>query len=314
MRTLIALVIAAVFATGCKKRAESPPPAPAPAPAPATSQAEPQPIKIEAHKAPVIKVLELGHEPRAPLRYKLAGAWSGKMRMTMDMDMESRGQTVDNPTSEFVMAVRAQSAAGGIKLDCVFEDVTLAGGSEAARKMTGDILKKMKGIAMEMTMSDRGHISQMDIRYPEGAPEVLKQTLDSMKNSMGNLTAPLPEEAIGKGARWEATSSVTTQNITMDQVATFELVDRTGDVVKLEVLLKQRAAPQTMKLATGEAKILKLDGTMEGLSEISLARPFPTMEMSGSSEVEMVAGGQNIAMKFLVKIGMKEINPKNPRL
>ena len=54
----------------------------------------------------------------------------------------------------------------------------------------------------------------------KGGSEVLERMLDDFAAQSSNLSVLMPEQAVGVGARWQATSSITVGGITSDVVAT----------------------------------------------------------------------------------------------
>ena len=64
---------------------------------------------------------------------------------------------------------------------------------------------------------------------PPGADAQTRQLMDQMKDSFSSVAAPLPEEAVGPGARWEVKMPIKSQGMTIDQTATYELVSLEGE-------------------------------------------------------------------------------------
>ena len=44
---------------------------------------------------------------------------------------------------------------------------------------------------------------EADLKAPPGGSAQMQQSLENLRQSMRQMSAPLPEEPVGKGARWE---------------------------------------------------------------------------------------------------------------
>ena len=82
----------------------------------------------------------------------------------------------------------------------------------------------IKGLTGTGTVSSRGFSKGVEFKAPAGSNPQARQLMDQMKEFVTQLVAPLPEEAVGPGARWEAKTPLKSQGMTMDQTATYELV------------------------------------------------------------------------------------------
>ena len=65
-----------------------------------------------------------------------------------------------------------------------------------------------------------------------------------MKGSFAHLAVPLPEEAVGPGAKWEVRMPIKTQGMTIDQTATYEVVSLEGERLATKSAVVQHAANQ----------------------------------------------------------------------
>ena len=65
--------------------------------------------------------------------------------------------------------------------------------------------------------------------------------LDLLKDVFIQLVTPLPEEAVGVGAKWEVKAPVQSHSIKIDQTANYELVSVEGEQLKTKSTSTQRA-------------------------------------------------------------------------
>ena len=96
--------------------------------------------------------------------------------------------------------------------------------------------------------------------------------------------APLPEEPVGKGAKWEHVSPLKSDAISLTQRATFTLVNETADSVDLDLTIEQTAPSQEMHApglpAGAKVTIKSVDSHGTGHSQVFLNRLVPKSNMS----------------------------------
>ncbi len=99
----------------------------------------------------------------------------------------------------------------------------------------------MIGFAGTATVTNRGATKDANFQMPENADQSMKDMMDSMKNSLKQMSSPLPEEAVGIGAQWEVTTHVMGR-LNLDQKATATLTELEGPKFHLSMDIVQSAA------------------------------------------------------------------------
>jgi len=221
------------------------------------------------------------------------------------MKMPAMTFTVDSTVKEV-------AAEGG---DITYEMVVGAGSVAdepgaipQVTEMMKTVMGTMKGITGTGIMSSRGINKNVDFKTPAGADPQARQMVDQMKQGIMDLPVPLPEEAIGKGAKWEFKRPITAQGISMDQAFDFELVSVNGDQFTVTATLKQTAAKQKIESpAMPGAKIDLNRMTGKGKGEITsdLTQLFPTkgnMDMHSEMFMGVNAGAQQQALNMSMDV------------
>jgi hypothetical protein len=141
----------------------------------------------------------------------------------------------------------------------------------------------------------------------------MRQMLEQMNESLSGLSSPLPEEAVGLGAKWETKMPISSQGMTIEQIVRSELVSLENGRATVKVSLTQRAANQ--KVSNPNMPGLKLDldrmsGKGNGESTIDLKHLLPvTAAMDEKTEVVMAFGGgqqkQTMKMTMDLRITMQ---------
>lgn len=266
-----------------------------------------------------IQVLDEGKGKKRKLRYRLA---PGKTHtMVMELAMENRiqvkGRTMPfkMPKMRYKLSIQAKkgSEAGWWKLSIdgfaieFPEPPTSARGKAiaAALQKAKDALEKMK-LAYEMNA--RGFFQDFSFETPTDAPPqmqaILKQIGGSMKQSLMFTSTPLPEQAVGQGARWKAVIPVKLPMMKFVSHNVFEVKKIAGDQVTLAVAVKGQAPSQTMALPGGKGSMQldKLDTQSSGTLTLNLDSPVPAGDMLTSTAMAGRAAGQSMAMTMKAKV------------
>jgi hypothetical protein len=235
-----------------------------------------------------VKLLEPGTEPRKQLRFHPKAGDKQSMVMTMKIGMgvtvgEMPEQTIKLPTMKLVMDMTVKDVApsGDITYDIVTSDASvsdepdvIAQVAEAMRNAVGG----MKGIGGTGMITSRGINKGTDIKVPEGADPQVKQFVEQMKETMSRVASPLPEEAVGAGAKWEIKMQIKSQGMTLNQNATYELVNIEGDRCAAKTSVSQTAANQKIQnpmMPGTKVDLTKLTGQGTGEVTFDLGQIIP---------------------------------------
>jgi hypothetical protein len=224
----------------------------------------------------------------------------------MAMEMKSGDMPVSKnslPAIKMTMDVTVNSVSpeGDITYDMVLTGADVAPEEGAVPQIVEAMkasLSGIKGMKGTGSMSNRGFGKSSEIKLPANADAQITQTLDQVKQGLSNLSAQLPEEAIGPGAKWEIMKSIRSQGIAMVQTATSQLVSVDGEHVIVKSALTQQSAKQKIQdPALGGMSMdltsLKGSGTSEVSSDLEhLLPPEASSETHTETSMEMSAGSQ----------------------
>lgn len=271
------------------------------------------PIQAEAApKAPVITLLEAGAAERKVLRYQYADGRDETMktRQKISMVMEMSGMTMPQELPATIVSTRARvgevAADGSAKIETEITafDLEAAG----ADPMTVDAMRQGMAGAVGMrtthTQDTRGRTSNFKSTLPENADPELRQQLEGITQSMEQVSAPFPEEALGVGGRWSVAIGIEQGGMKIDQVSEYEVLEFVGDdEVVLKVTIKQSAKPQTIEIPQlpdgATAKLKKMESTGEGTMRVNLRRLAPKSEikLQMALELDIDMMGSNLDLK-----------------
>jgi hypothetical protein len=235
-----------------------------------------------------IKLLEPGGEPRQVLRLHPKAGDKQTLNMTLKMTMGMKLGEMENPPMKLPamvmtmeVTVKDVSPQGDISSELVMTDASVAdepGVLPQVAETMKSSLGNLKGLTGTGLTSNRGVNKGTEINLPAGADPQVRQAMDQMKDSVANLSSPLPEEAIGAGAKWEVTMPLKSQGMSINQTTTYELVSLKEDHLNTKVSINQTAPKQKVQSPTMpnlKLDLLKMSGTGTGELSFNLAQLLP---------------------------------------
>jgi hypothetical protein len=269
-----------------------------------------------------VKLLDPGAEPRTALRYKFQANRTEKLVMETSMAMameigDQKQPETQVPITQMTMTIDSKevSPEGNLHYEFELEQVEVLPKPGANPAMINAMKQKtssMQGMSGSATVTSRGFTKDTEIKLPPGIDPQMKQSIDNMKQSMNQMSAPLPEEPVGRGARWQVTMPVETPAVKLTQVATYTLLEIQGDRVKFDFTIKQSALPQeihTPGAAPGVKVLLEsLKSSGKGTVELQMTNLVPTSNMNMTTT--NVVSANNQKLKTTMQFGMK-IHPEN---
>ncbi len=278
-------------------------------------------VKTSAAAKSPVKLLTAGSEPRKVLRLHPASGDKQTLAMSikMAMTMSAGGETMpamDLPTMVMTMEVTVKDAStnGEISYTILYSEADTEMGKSAKSAASAAMKSSMaglRGLSGEGKISDRGIVKSLEMKLPPDADPQLSQSMSQMKESFASSSTPLPEEAVGPGAKWEYKSRIKSQGMTVDQTMTFELLTMDGDQVTLRTALAQNAAGQKVEnpsMPGMKMDLTKLTVTGNGKSTIDLGQLMPsdaTLDENSDVQMSMNVGQQKQAMSMKMSMKVK---------
>src|SRR5262249_44907677 len=158
--------------------------------------------------------------------------------------METPAVKLPGMTMIMDSTVKSVSASGEIEYEMAMTDASVAdepGVIPQVAEAMKTSLAGLKGLSGTGTMSNRGQNLGTDFKVPASADPQTRQAIEQMRESVANLSSPLPEEAVGPGAKWTVRTMPKSQGLTIDQTATYQLVSVEGDRLNEKVTIAQSA-------------------------------------------------------------------------
>ncbi|HUF25020.1 MAG TPA: hypothetical protein VMN81_12890 [Vicinamibacterales bacterium] len=264
-------------------------------------------LKVEQ---PAVTVLSTGSGPKRLLRYKVPADTKDRIDMTMhismSMDVLGMGeQRMDAPPMKLGLDVDVTNVAENGDITYVF---TFVEASMDGPGLPADALDLIKGLTGTATMSDRGFVRAMAFDKAKGANPMFDQFMSA--SGIDRMSAPLPEEPLGVGAKWEVAQVVESGGIRLDQKATYEITAMDATSATMALTVDQRAANQTLTppgmppgaeatlvsmAGAGTGRMTFADGDVAPLGDLTLKSQM-TMDMAAEGESMRMSMGTDMKM------------------
>jgi len=265
-----------------------------------------------AAKLSQLKMLTTGAEPRAILRLHPGTGDQQSLRMTTKMAMTmAMGDTptpaIKMPAMQINLDVTVKNVGpnGDITYETAIRDASVVNDPDVMPQVAEAMkasFTKFQGTSGTGILSDRGFNLRTEMKPPADADPQTRQTFDQLKDSFASAAVPLPEEAVGPGARWEVKAKLKSQGLTIDQTTTYELVSVEAGRITFKSTLAQTAANQKIQspaMPGMKVDLTRMTSTGTGTTTFDLTKLMPT-ESSMDEHTEMVMGmnlgGQKQAM------------------
>ena len=186
---------------------------------------------------------------------------------------------------------------GDISYDIAYSDVKIQGDAQTKPQLIKVISKQigqLENFKASAVIDNQGRTKNLNYVIPETVDVNIKFLVEQLSNSLQQLSSPVPEEAVGNGAKWQVSSNTSINGINLNQTTTYELVNVNNGVATLNVNLQQKEKSMQVIDYPG----LPLDGILtlhsfrsnaQGKSTIDLDKVMPT-----SSQISLSADSKYI--------------------
>jgi len=271
----------------------------------ALSLAAPTVVVADAVPAPTLKLVAAGKGTKKQLRFTPVKGSKRTLVMT-SQQATARGLKGKLPAPEAAPAVRTTidveildvNADGEIRYRFTYRKAEVV-----EDKRTKPELAKQLATALELftglqgtgVVTNRGVSKDVSFDTPAAASREMRTALDTARSVATQLAQPLPEEAVGVGAKWQTTATASAGEITAETLATYELVERVDNRLKLKITLSVKGKGS----GTGN---LTTDTTARGETSLDLAHMVPTQsKLDLRTEVGLDADGKRLAQLVTTK-------------
>jgi hypothetical protein len=257
-----------------------------------------------------IEMISTGEAPRRPLRYSFASVHRDSMTMEMKMRIQlsvgdRHAPAVDIPPVRMMITLDPKPVLPNGDLLYAFSlasiDLVDDPSSKAPPEMISKIrpdLQKLAGAHGEVEVTTRGVAVKAAMDAPPGVGDEVRDMIDQTTNAMKDLCSPLPSQAVGRGARWKATSPIHINGIEATRAVDFDLDGLDGDRATFHISVAMTAKPQVVankRLPAGTTLTLdSLSAKGQGKLAVDLGGIVPTSdaELESVGDMTVKAGAE----------------------
>jgi hypothetical protein len=148
------------------------------------------------------------------------------------------------------------------------------------------------------------------------APGVTGQMVEQVRQTLRDLAVPLPEEDVGRGARWQKIAELEAKGSHLTQTDTFTLVDAHGDRGTVDDVLAQTAPPQLLYPPGSQAAPTRMESMLasgNARTLFDLSHLVPRTKYDGTTTM-VVSGGAGDGVRrvtMVMRVGI-DIQGKAP--
>ncbi len=247
---------------------------------------------------PILRLLTAGAAPRQIIRFKptVNSKQIATMSMGMSMGLSVVGKAMPInklPTmvTTFETLVTQIDPNGDIHYQFEYTNVDLEGASKLPTDLRTQLrtqLQQLKGVRGAVVTDSRGQTKSGKFDLPREMDDANKQVLKQMTHSVEQLSSPVPEPALGIGAKWQVIAAPKLNGIAIKQITTYELVSFQAGGMTLNVTVTQQAPPQQMT-ATGlpNGRTMRLK-SLSGMGKGQVTMKFDRLTPINSSMISQL--------------------------
>lgn len=253
------------------------------------------------------ELLEPGAEPREQLRYARGAGLSEDLVIEFGLatlfESADATATVEQPVLALGLNGKTENCGedGACNYTFKFSVVGVKmpeGSTEDEAAQIAAAVAPLAKVSGAFKIDNRGITERADLIVPPGVSPRLLTLLGNIRTSL--ITLPLPEEAVGVGARWKVQRVHAVGPIQTTQTVTYNLLERQARVLRLGVTFQQSAAPQDVALSVDtnlKVETYEVSGTSSMV--MSLDGITPLSESHATSELRAIVteGQQTEALR-----------------
>lgn len=257
------------------------------------------------------ELVSAGAAPRAQLRYRPVVGAASAIEMSMNFDLETGGVKNAMPTLvlDLELGVVAVAPDGSATIRTTIKRASArdrAGGSAISAATMNQALALVDNIKITSTLSPRGRQkdSKVENPRPDIAPQLMQQ-IAMMTQGLEQLAMPMPEPAVGVGAKWRATKPLAQNGVDMTSTTTIEITAIEGDKVSFASKTELTGPDQTLKEGSQAVTLKNVGGTGGGTGTVDLARLAMSGDLKAEFKSDATSEGKSGPLRFAMTIQVK---------
>jgi hypothetical protein len=267
-------------------------------------QTQKQTTKTESKKLPELKVISTGTGNKEKLRFTPKVGSKQTVNITLNKDTlmsigEFKMPRAKLPAYIITLdsTVTKVDSNGDIHYDIDYSNVNIKGDAQTQPELIRVIssqIGQLENFKASAVIDNQGRTKEINYVIPSTVDVNIKFLVEQLSNSLQQVSSPVPEEAVGTGAKWQVSSDTSINGINLTQTTNYELVNVKNGVATLNVnLVQQEKSSQEIDYPglplDGILTLQSFKGNAKGTATIELDKVMPV-----SSELSLLADSQYI--------------------
>jgi hypothetical protein len=273
-----------------------------------------------------LQIISLGSEPRQKVRFTPAANSKESMTMTMDFQMPRTSSISNFSTPKMLMQmdvmVNKILPNGDIDYGYTYSDSRALKDEKIPSNVIADMNKMLKtlvGTKGDVLVGVNGVTKRHKIKFSSNLSPSMKSAMNSSTKSLEQFSNLRPMEPMGVGAKWIVKGPVKSSDLTINQQATYEVVEIDSQGMKIKSTINQQAFNLPLKSASSKntnviIKSIKSLGSGETVLQFNRLMPLKsTVSMTTDMEIIMTNVSkkkpENFKSKFNFKVDLESLIP-----
>ena len=249
-----------------------------------------------------VKLLEAGKAPRQQIRYAIPPDQTSRAVLDLRVSTAATADVADifGVTPGFRLQLRAGPTVSlekgtryilrVIKAEAMLQENTPEDQVDHIKRG----VKAMEAIGGRLDLDDRGNVLSTDVPWHREQDQIKPRLLTTLNNVRSAVaTVPFPKQPVGIGARWSVERGINIWGNRINQVITYTLTGRDGDVVEIDLLIEQIGRPQVGNVNPNlEIQLASYKMEATGKATVDLRKPLATTEAQSDAWGDFVLVGE----------------------
>jgi hypothetical protein len=282
-------------------------------------------VEIAPRDPPKVVVEVGGDEPRRALRLHPAAGTREILELSMGMRIGMRNGVQDMPaipvpTTKTRLRAEIDEVVDGImKVRHSVDAVEVIPGPDTPPAVLEKVRESVEPLLQyraTMRMDERGAILGGQVELPRDLPAMVHQSMQQMTQSLGQLSAPLPVEAVGPGARWSSIHELSQNGMKLRQIGQYTLLSSDGQHAVIEATIAQELLDPNVSapgMMGATARVGEFASSGRSTIELDLDRLSPrlvslTMDLHMTMDVTVLGQAQHVEMDMGIDMTMRRFD------
>ncbi len=274
--------------------------------------------KLRQNTTSQLKIISLGAEPRRQVRFNPVVNSKESISMISDFKTLTSGSPSDYALQTSIkmdLTVNKVLPNGDINYGYIYSD---AGMTPDLSKTANKKFKTLVGTKGNVLVGANGTTKKHQLQLSPSIDPTLKSSMGKMTKDLEQFVMVLPSSPLGVGAKWTLQQPFTVNGLTINQQATYEVVEIDRQGMKIKYTINQRGGNRSLSTTRGKNKnidtmTLKSVGSGETVLQFDRLMPIQsTLDMTSDVEVVTNSPGKkpvSYKSKFFFGMNLKSLTP-----